>query len=72
MDRRRQTLDRRSEQSPLAKLIEGGPYFTDAVGCSACSRRLRLERPQAVQLEDCRTLQVSGYTAEEVALELCR
>lgn len=69
MDRRRHTLDRRSAQSPLAKLVEGGPYFTDAV------RLFRLAAvvpgsngPKLVQLEDCRTLQVSGYTAEEVAL----
>lgn len=59
----------RTERSPLAELIERGPYFTDEV------RLFRLAAvvsgsngPKFLQLEDCRTLQVSGYTAEEVAL----
>ena len=69
MERRSRTIRRRTEQSPLAKLSDAGPYYTDGV------RLFRLAAvvsgsngPTLMQLEDCRTLQVCGCTAEEAAL----
>lgn len=69
MERRRHPPGRRTEQSPLAKLIDAGPYYTDGV------RLFRLTAvvsgsngPKLMQLEDCRTLEVSGFTAEEAAM----
>lgn len=57
------------DDSALAGLIEAGPYSTDGV------RLFRLagvvsgsSGPKLVQLEDCRSLDVSEYTDEEVAL----
>jgi len=63
------TITRRGDEHALAKLIEEGPYFTD------CVRLFRLagvvsgsSGPKLVQLEDCRTLDVTEYTEEEVVL----
>ena len=59
----------RTERSPLAKLIERGPYFTDDVRLFRVAAVVSGSNgPKFLQLEDCRTLQVSDYTAEEVAL----
>jgi hypothetical protein len=62
-------LSRRRNENALAKLIEHGPYFTDGV------RLFRMtgvvsgsSGPKLVQLEDCRTLEDSEYTEEEVGL----
>lgn len=58
---------RRHEGNRLAELIDHGPYFTDDV------RLFRLtgvvsgsNGPRFVELEDCRTLDIAKYTAEEV------
>jgi hypothetical protein len=54
------------EQGPLARLVERGPYFTDRVRLFRLAGTVRgSSGPRLVQLEDCRTLEVSGYTEEE-------
>ena len=67
MRRTGHTITKRGDEHALGKLIEEGPYFTD------CVRLFRLagvvsgsSGPKLVQLEDCRTLDVSEYTEEEV------
>jgi hypothetical protein len=69
MGTRGHSIGRREVDSGLAKLIQEGPYFTDGV------RLFRLagvvsgsSGPKLVRLEDCRTLEVSEFTHEEVVL----
>jgi hypothetical protein len=51
----------------LAGLVEQGPYFTDQVRLFRLAGTVRgSSGPRLVQLEDCRTLEVSEYTEEEV------
>ena len=69
MGSRHQRVRGRTERSPLAKLIERGPYFTDDVRLFRVASVVSgSDGPKFLQLEDCRTLQVSDYTAEEIAL----
>ena len=52
--------------SLLARLVEEGPYFTDGVRLFRLAGTVRgSSGPRLVQLEDCRTLEVSDYTEEE-------
>jgi hypothetical protein len=62
-------VSKRRNDGVLARLIEHGPYFTDGV------RLFRLagvvsgsSGPKLVQLENCRTLEVSEFTQEEAML----
>ena len=55
--------------STLAGLVEQGPYFTDQVRLFRLAGTVRgSSGPRLVQLEDCRTLEVSEYTEEEVVV----
>jgi hypothetical protein len=60
------TTGKRADDGVLAQLVRKGPYLTDGV------RLFRLagvvsgsSGPKLVQLEDCRTLEVSGCTDDE-------
>lgn len=59
----------RRPESALAQLVEQGPFFTDQVRLFRLVGTVRgSSGPRLVQLEDCRTLDVSDYTEEEVAV----
>ena len=50
----------------LARLVERGPYFTDGVRLFRHMGTVRgSSGPRLMQLEDCRTLEVSDFTEEE-------
>ena len=52
--------------SLLARLVEEGPYFTDGVRLFRLAGTVRgSSGPRLMQLEDCRTLEVSDFTEEE-------
>jgi hypothetical protein len=69
MERRGRAVGTRTEQSLLAWLIDAGPYYTDGVRLFRLSAVVSGSNgPKLMQLEDCRTLHVSGFTAEEAAL----
>ena len=59
----------RNRKSALAQLVEQGPYFTDHVRLFRLVASVRgSSGPRLLQLEDCRTLEVSDYTEEEVTV----
>jgi hypothetical protein len=59
----------RDRKGLLARLVEQGPYFTDHVRLFRLAGSVRgSSGPRLLQLEDCRTLEVSDYTEEEVTV----
>jgi len=59
----------RDRKGLLARLVEQGRYFTDQVRLFRLAGSVRgSSGPRLLQLEDCRTLEVSDYTEEEVTV----
>jgi len=58
----------RGRKGPLARLVEQGRYFTDQVLFRLAGSVRGSSGPRLLQLEDCRTLEVSDYTEEEVTV----
>ena len=58
-----------AEPNAFAKLVDAGPYYTDGIRLFRLAGMVAgTNGPKVMKLEDCRTLQVSGYTAEEAEL----